>query len=245
MHATRRSRQYSWVVSLAAVDLLRRERELLARGEVVAGVDEVGRGALAGPLTVGVVVITSLTPPPDRLTDSKLLTSSQREALEVPLRDWALDWSLGSVSAGEIDDWGLRLALAVAATRALDGLAVRPTFALLDGSFNLLRAPLDVPFGVASPPELRYADLAHETVVKGDATCATIAAASVLAKVQRDRVMVELDQQFGVFDWARNKGYGAPGHLEALRRHGPSDQHRKSWKLPSLEGRVGPIVAAS
>jgi ribonuclease HII len=224
-------------VSLAVVDLLRHERELLARGEVVAGVDEVGRGALAGPLTVGVVVITSLTPPPDRLTDSKLLTSAQREALEVPLRDWAFDWSLGSVSAKEIDDWGLRLALAVAATRALDGLAVRPTFALLDGSFNLLRAPLDVPFGVAPPPELRYADLAHQTVVKGDA--------SVLAKVQRDRVMVELDQQFGVFDWARNKGYGAPVHLEALRRHGPSDQHRKSWKLPSLEARVGPIVAAS
>jgi ribonuclease HII len=97
---------------------------------------------------------------------------------------------------------------------------------------------LDVPFGVAPPPELAYADLAHETVVKGDARCATIAAASVLAKVQRDRVMVELDRQFGDFDWARNKGYGAPAHLEALRRHGPTDQHRTSWKLPSWEGRV-------
>ena len=223
-------------MSLAAVDLLRHERELLARGEVVVGVDEVGRGALAGPLTVGVVVVTSLTPPPKHLTDSKLLTSAQREALEAPLREWALDWSLGSVSSSEIDDWGLRLALAVAATRALDGLVVRPTFALLDGSFNLLRAPLDVPFGAAPAPELAYADLAHETVVKGDARCATIAAASVLAKVQRDRVMVELDRQFGAFDWARNKGYGAPGHLAALRRHGPTDQHRTSWKLPSKDG---------
>ena len=225
-------------MSLAAVDLLCHERELLACGEVVVGVDEVGRGALAGPLTVGVVVITSLAPPPRRLTDSKLLTSAQREALEAPLRDWALDWSLGSVSSSEIDDWGLRLALAVAATRALDGLVVRPTFALLDGSFNLLRAPLDVLSGVAPPPDLAYADLAHETVVKGDARCATIAAASVLAKVQRDRVMVELDRQFGDFDWARNKGYGAPAHLEALRRHGPTDQHRTSWKLPSWEGRA-------
>ena len=223
-------------MSLAAVDLLRHERELLARGEVVVGVDEVGRGALAGPLTVGAVVITSLTPPPQRLTDSKLLTSVQREALETPLREWALDWSLGSVSSSEIDEWGLRLALAVAATRALDGLVVRPTFALLDGLFNLLRAPLDVPFGAAPPPKLAYADLAHETVVKGDARCATIAAASVLAKVQRDRVMVELDRQFGAFDWARNKGYGAPGHLAALRRHGPTDQHRTSWKLPSKDG---------
>jgi len=230
-------------VSLAAVDLLRHERELLARGEVVVGVDEVGRGALAGPLTVGAVLITSLTPPPKHLTDSKLLTSAQREALEAPLREWALDWSLGSVSSSEIDDWGLRLALAVAATRAFDGLVVRPTFALLDGSFNLLRAPLDVPFGVTPPPELAYADLAHETVVKGDARCATIAAASVLAKVQRDRVMVELDRQFGDFDWARNKGYGAPAHLEALRRHGPTDQHRTSWKLPSWEGRAQSVGA--
>lgn len=159
----------------------------------------------------------------------------------MPIREWAVDWSLGSVSALEIDEWGLRLALAVAATRALEGLEVRPTFALLDGSFNLLRAPLDVSFGVAAPPALTYADLAHQTIVKGDSKCASIAAASVLAKVQRDRIMVDLDKEFAAFDWAHNKGYGAPGHLEALRRHGPTDYHRRSWNLPSWEGLDGPL----
>lgn len=226
-------------------DLPLHERSLLARGEVVVGMDEVGRGALAGPLTVGAVVITSPNAPPEGLTDSKMLSHRQRESLEVPIREWAIDWSLGSVSANEIDDWGLRLALAVAATRALDGLRVRPTFALLDGSFNLLRAPLDVAFGVASPPALAYADMAHLTVVKGDSKCATIAAASILAKVQRDRVMVEMDRHFGAFGWAQNKGYGAPSHLAALRRHGPTEQHRRSWNLPSCEGPVDPAEVSA
>ena len=245
MHATWRSPHYPWFVHPVTVDLFEHERALFARGEVVVGVDEVGRGALAGPMTVGAVVLSSANTPPEGLTDSKLLSRAQREALEVPIREWALAWSLGSVSAREIDEWGLRLALAVAATRALDGLSVRPTFALLDGSFNLLRAPLDVAFSVAPPPALAYADLAHHTVVKGDARCASIAAASVLAKVQRDRIMVDLDSSYTAFDWAHNKGYGAPGHLEAIRCHGPSEHHRRSWKLPAWEGSAAPVAATS
>ena len=215
----------------ANVDLLVIERPLLERGEVVVGVDEVGRGALAGPLTVGAVVITDLASPPKGLNDSKLLTPARREALVAPLEAWAAAWSLGSVSAGEIDAWGLRLALAVAATRAIDGLSVRPTHALLDGSFNLLRAPLDLAFDCAAPPRLSYEELAVTTVVKGDRRCATIAAASVLAKVHRDDLMVALGAEFERYGWAQNKGYGAPRHLQALREDGPCRHHRRTWHL--------------
>lgn len=215
------------------MDLLEFERVLLARGEVVVGVDEVGRGALAGPMTVGAVVVRCDDRPPEGLNDSKLLTPARRESLVEPLHQWAAEWSLGSVSAAEIDDWGLRLALAVAATRALNGLKSTPTHALVDGSFNLLRSPLDVGFTAAPPPSLSYAHLPVTTLVKGDQRSATIAAAAVLAKVHRDAVMVALHEEFGEYQWARNKGYGAPEHLEALRRRGPNVHHRKSWRLPA------------
>ncbi len=201
---------------------------------MVVGVDEVGRGALAGPLTVGAVVLSRALAPPFGLTDSKLLNPGRREALVNPLIAWADDWSLGSVSSAEIDEWGLRLALAVAATRALDGLSVRPTHALVDGSFNILRAPLNVAFESVAPPELVYRSLAATTVVRGDRQCASIAAASILAKVDRDRFMTDLDVQCEGYGWARNKGYGAQAHLSALRRLGPSAHHRQSWRLPSV-----------
>ncbi|HEY5437649.1 MAG TPA: ribonuclease HII [Acidimicrobiales bacterium] len=222
-------------MSNSAVDLFCVERPLLARGDVVVGIDEVGRGAMAGPMTVGAVVLTCVASAPENLTDSKLLTPTRREELEVPLQRWAADWSLGSVSADEIDSWGLRLALAVAATRALDGLTVRPSHALVDGPFNLLRAPLDVPFGSRPPPELRYRSLPVTTIVKGDRKCASIAAASVLAKVHRDRLMVALHRGFEDFDWARNKGYGSKSHMDALRRFGPNDHHRRTWNLPERD----------
>ena len=207
------------------------ERPLLAGGAVVAGVDEVGRGALAGPLTVGVVVVSAASPPTG-LDDSKRLTARQRDALEAPLVDWALDWALGSVGASEIDRWGLRLALAVAATRALDALTVMPTHVLVDGSFNLLTAPLAVPLGGDPPPSLRYENLAHTTIVKGDRQSAAISAAAVLAKVHRDRWMAELHDLHPEYDWASNKGYGSPQHLAALREHGPCAEHRRTWNLP-------------
>ncbi len=215
----------------ANVDLLVIERPLLERGDVVVGVDEVGRGALAGPMTVGAVVVTDLASPPKDLNDSKLLTPARREALVTPIENWAAAWSLGSVSAAEIDAWGLRLALAVAATRAIDGLSIRPTHALLDGSFNLLRAPLDVAFDAVAPPRLSYDELPVTTVVKGDRRSATIAAASVLAKVHRDRLMVEMGAEFERYCWDQNKGYGAPRHLQALREDGPCRHHRLTWRL--------------
>ncbi|HVA53628.1 MAG TPA: ribonuclease HII [Acidimicrobiales bacterium] len=213
-------------------DLLEVERSLLDRGDVVVGIDEVGRGALAGPLTVGAVVIHDDLAPPVGLNDSKLLTPAQRTALVDPLTRWAGEWALGSASAHEIDEWGLRLALAVAATRALNGLTTSPTHALIDGSFNLLRSPIDVRFGATAPPPLRYAALPATTIIRGDRQCATIAAAAVLAKVHRDALMVSLHDEFREYQWAQNKGYGAPEHLEALRRRGPSSHHRTTWNLP-------------
>jgi ribonuclease HII len=220
-------------VNEAAPDLLSYERALLAQGHIVVGVDEVGRGALAGPLTVGAVVVTRDTPAPEGLTDSKLLTPEQREALVEPLERWAADWSLGSVSAGEIDRWGLRLALAVAATRALEGLSVTPTHALLDGPFNLLDAPLTIFSEASDWPALRFADLAHTSLIKGDNLCATIAAASVLAKVHRDRTMTGLSVDFPTYGWHSNKGYGVPAHLAALEEAGPCHHHRQTWRLTS------------
>jgi len=203
----------------------------------VVGVDEVGRGALAGPLAVGAVVVTRDVPVPRGLADSKALTPAQREALVDPIMSWAAAWSLGWASAEEIDRWGLRTALSVAATRALDELATRPNLCLVDGSVNLLRAPLDVALGVPGPPAATYASLECRPVVRGDATCASIAAASVLAKVARDRVMVDLDRAHPAFGWRRNKGYGAPEHLAALRRLGPTALHRRTWHLPGLDER--------
>lgn len=217
-------------------DRLEYERVLIERGEVVVGIDEVGRGALAGPMLVGAVVVGDVRPPPAGLRDSKRLTSAQRDALVAPIEAWALGWSLGSTSAREIDEWGLRLALAVAATRALEGLRVVPTHALVDGSFNLLRAPGDLPLAASAPPPLRFDSLPVTTIVGGDDRSATIAAASVLAKVRRDALMVALDGEARDYQWARNKGYGAPAHLEEIRRSGVTAHHRRSWKLPEVRG---------
>ncbi len=221
-------------VTSDSTDLLGFERVLIERGEVVVGIDEVGRGALAGPLTVGAVVLGDIRTVPEGLNDSKQITPRRRQGLVVPLREWADGWALGEASPEEIDAWGLRTALAVAATRALDRLRVRPTYALLDGDFNLLSAPMALGVADLPVPELRYATMAHESLVRGDARCATIAAASVLAKVDRDAFMVGLDPRLPVYRWESNKGYGSREHLEALAVHGPSEWHRRSWSLPAL-----------
>ncbi len=206
------------------------ERALLARGQVVVGLDEVGRGSLAGPLAVGAVVVDDEREPPHGLADSKALTPRRREALVPLLCEWARDWSLGWASAREIDEWGIRLALSVAATRALDALMVTPSYALIDGPINFLRPPRDVALGTDVPPT-PYAALAHDTLVKGDARSAVIAAASVIAKVARDEVMRELHVLHPSFGWDENKGYGTAAHRASIRAVGPTAQHRRTWKL--------------
>lgn len=210
---------------------LRRERELLRSGHaLVAGVDEVGRGALAGPVTVGVVVVElSTRSAPVGLRDSKLLSPAAREALVPALRRWAPGWAVGHASAAEVDALGILRALRLAGTRALHQLPAQPAAALLDGDYDWLNRPHPPPVASCAPLE---GGVDVVTQVKGDLRCAAVAAASVLAKVERDALMVGLDAEHPGYGWAGNKGYSAPDHLAALRELGPCVQHRRSWRLP-------------
>lgn len=217
---------------------LRVERQLQRDGHrVLAGMDEVGRGALAGPVTVGVVVIdeTCRSAPPG-VRDSKLLQPHAREAMVPRIERWALCHAVGHASAEEIDAVGIIAALRLAGLRALARCGVRPDLVILDGNHDWLTAPEDVGLlafahaeAVETPPVT--------TMVKADLKCSSVAAASVLAKVTRDRIMVGLgavDGEHAVYDWVGNKGYAAPEHLDALRLHGPSVWHRRSWRLPGV-----------
>lgn len=213
---------------------LRTERQLLRAGAVlVAGMDEVGRGALAGPVSVGVVVVDAATrTAPEGLADSKLLSPAAREALAPRLGRWGRARAVAHASAAEIDDVGIVAALRLAGTRALAQVeqVVGPVgTVLLDGSHDWLTPPADL-FetaagldGVPRQVHLR---------VKADRTCASVAAASVVAKVTRDALMTELDGEHPPYGWAQNKGYAAPTHLAALAELGPSPLHRQSWRLP-------------
>ena len=209
---------------------LRRERELLRGGATtVAGIDEVGRGSIAGPVAVGVAVVTSDTPTaPTGLNDSKLLSPARREELLPRLREWAFRWSVGSASPAEIDQWGIMTGLRLAALRALAD--VGPVDAvILDGSHDWLSGGgQDELF----PPVPQVVIPQVATRVKADQSCSAVAAASVLAKVARDQQMVELHQLDPRYDWASNKGYASATHTQALVRFGPSAHHRRSWQLP-------------
>ncbi len=187
------------------------ERELWAEGhEVVVGIDEVGRGAWAGPLTIGAAVL-----PADRrvngVRDSKALTEPERERLYDKVADWCRAWSVGHASAEECDRLGMSDAQRLAARRALDGLGVTPTAVLLDGRWDFVGAGTT------------------RLIVKGDATCLSISAASVLAKVTRDRIMREIAGDHPGFEFGANKGYPCPRHKVALRGFGPTAIHRMSW----------------
>ena len=205
------------------------ERHLLASGPLVA-VDEVGRGALAGPVVVGAVLVDDGEPPVG-IADSKALSAARRDALVEPIHAWARGVALGTASAREIDEWGLRMALALAIDRAVVALGVVPAHVLLDGNLNLLEVPSTLYVGPPPPPR-RFADLRVTTMVSGDAHCAGIAAASVVAKVARDATMRALGLVHPIYCWDRNKGYGTRAHLDALRDVGPCEEHRRSWALP-------------
>lgn len=192
------------------------ERSLRATtgARTVAGVDEVGRGAWAGPVTV-CAAITGLRRPPEGLTDSKLLTPRRRAELAPVLRSWVTAYALGDASPQEIDDLGMTAALRLAAVRALDGLPVRPDAVILDGKHDYLGDPWKV-----------------RTVIKGDQSCIAVAAASVIAKVHRDRMMAELgaaSEDCGDFAFDANAGYPSPVHRAALEERGPTPHHRLSW----------------
>ena len=190
---------------------LRRERELWARGkQTIVGMDEVGRGAWAGPVSVGAAVL-----PHDRrvykVRDSKMLTETERESIFDRLTQWCVAWSVGHASHRECDELGMSAALELAASRALTGLAVEPDHILLDGSWD---------FAAGGNAEL---------LIKGDARSLSIAAASILAKVTRDRMMREEAEHFPAYAFEHNKGYPGPTHKAALHALGPSTIHRRSW----------------
>lgn len=270
------------------------ERSLAAQGyDLITGFDEVGRGALAGPVMVGCAAIWArdLEPldgddavelsgrtylgVPDGVADSKMLTEHRREAIFDELRDWCTAYAVGQASNTEIDEWGITYALGVAALRALSqverelglrlggGLAARkasmesagevvegrpgdsvgesigncgesvralPKVAgILDGPSDYITKALNT---FDAPDVPIPADIT--TKVKGDQYCATVATAAVIAKVTRDRLMVDLAQsnpRYAAYEWAHNKGYGSAAHRTAIAEHGPTPLHRVSWHL--------------
>lgn len=270
------------------------ERSLAAQGyDLIAGFDEVGRGALAGPVMVGCAAIWArdLEPldgddavelsgrtylgVPDGVADSKMLTEHRREAIFDELRDWCAAYAVGQASNTEIDEWGITYALGVAALRALSqverelGLrlggestikkasgestgkivegrpggsvgefigncegsvrALPKVAGILDGPSDYITKALNT---FDAPDVPIPADIT--TKVKGDQHCATVATAAVIAKVTRDRLMVDLAQsnpRYAAYEWAHNKGYGSAAHRAAIAEHGPTPLHRVSWHL--------------
>ena len=181
---------------------------------LVCGADEAGAGPLMGPVYAAAVILPENFELPG-LNDSKKLTEKKREALFLRIQQQALTWSVASVSAGEIDETDILSARMKAMQLAIEGLSLRPDFALIDGNRDHGRsAAITVP---------------HWCVVKGDSISPSIAAASILAKVSRDRFMLEMAERYPQYGFERHKGYGTRLHYEMLRRYGPSPIHRRTF----------------
>jgi len=177
---------------------------------LIAGVDEAGRGPLAGPVAAAAVILDPTRPIPG-IDDSKRLTAARRERLESAIREGALAYAVAWASVEEIDRLNILNATFLAMRRAVESLSVRPARVLVDGN----RCP--------------DWEIESQAIVGGDGTVASIGAASILAKVARDRLLVQLDQDFPGYGFAVHKGYPTRAHLEALRRLGPCPHHRRSF----------------
>ena len=197
------------------------EFDILTNGvSTLVCMDEVGRGALAGPVTLGAVLLTAeIGSPPQGIRDSKLLSPRSRESLLIPIKEWATNTSVGCASAAEIDRIGILAAMGLAGRRAIDALGSYPDAILLDGNHNYL----------ADTGAIEVI-----TKVKGDLHCTGIAAASILAKCFRDQLMRELEYKVPGYEFAKNKGYSSPRHIAALVEYGASEEHRISWNLPEV-----------
>ncbi|MHA7180847.1 ribonuclease HII [Arthrobacter sp. MDB2-24] len=203
----------------------------------IAGCDEVGRGALAGPVSVGVVVVDLDAAPGLRgVRDSKLLLPAERQALVPRIRRWSVASAVGHASAAEIDALGLMAALRTAGSRAWAAVldTVTPDAVILDGNHDWLSARSQgILFdGGGSPaaPAVGCTAPVH-TRIKADLKCLSVAAASVLAKVERDALMISLAADHPAFGWDGNKGYATEAHRAAIDALGPSEYHRKTWRL--------------
>ncbi|WP_374578689.1 ribonuclease HII [Phenylobacterium sp.] len=185
--------------------------ELACPTSPVCGVDEAGRGPWAGPVSAAAVILDPARVPPG-LDDSKKLSPKARAALEIEIKESAVAWAVAFGSVEEIAELNILHATGLAMRRAVEQLSVAPTFALVDGNYRF-KLPCEI-----------------KTVVKGDAISASIAAASILAKVARDRLMVEMDALYPGYGFAGHKGYHAQVHVEALRTLGPCPIHRRGWE---------------
>lgn len=202
------------------------ERRLLKEHPIVIACDEVGRGALAGPVAVGAAVIDperSRKRVPAGLRDSKLVPEPRRPEVAARAASWVAASAVGWASSAEIDEVGIMRALGLAAIRALadlrvHGVAPESAIVILDGNYDYI-----TPAGAVG--------LRVQPVIKADRDCASAAAASVIAKVSRDTLMTGLHEELPAYQWARNKGYASPEHREAIRSHGMSDHHRRSWSI--------------
>lgn len=179
-------------------------------GLPVCGIDEAGRGPWAGPVSAAAVILDPARLPPG-IDDSKALTAAARERLETEIKTYAIAWAVGFASVEEIDALNILHATGLAMCRAIEGLSIAPAVALVDGNYRF-KLPCEV-----------------TTVVGGDGLSLSIAAASILAKTARDRLMVALDTVHPGYGFAGHKGYHAPSHVAGLARLGPSPAHRRSW----------------
>lgn len=177
----------------------------------VCGVDEAGRGPLAGPVCAASVILPENTVI-EGLNDSKKLSEKKRESLFDVIKEKAVAWSVAFASVEEIEKFNILNATFIAMNRAIEGLSTKADFALIDGN----RIPKDI-------------KIPCETVVKGDSKSMSIAAASVLAKVTRDRLMLELDEKYPLYEFKKHKGYGTALHMDLIRKYGPSECHRPSF----------------
>ena len=179
---------------------------------LIAGVDEVGRGCLAGPVVAAACILDPEKPVPEGLNDSKKLTAARRETIDAELRENALAFAVGEVDAGEIDQINILEATKKAMLLAIDALSPAADFLLIDAL------------------QLKLVDLPQKALIKGDSISLSIAAASVIAKVYRDRLMCRHEEQYPQYGFAKHKGYGCAAHFEALRKHGPCPLHRKTFR---------------
>lgn len=192
--------------------LVRFDDEYRARwGDLIAGVDEAGRGPLAGPVVAACVVLPA-TAGLRGVRDSKEMTAEERADGAERIRAAAVGWGVGVASVEEVDAFNIRMATLLAMRRAVEALGIQPQGLLIDGSDRI------------------FTPVPCEAVVDGDAKSLSVAAASVVAKVTRDGLMDEADRAFPGYGFAQNKGYGTPDHLEALRERGPCSIHRKSFR---------------